>query len=414
MITSKAHVHTLDEPVPADAVPAPGLGGGVWIRVRVARDPKCVRCWHHRARGRASRANIPSCAAAVSAIWRCRARRGGSAEPSMDTPSMHARGSLVYLWLSAVVVALDQLSKAAIERGLALYQSVAVLPVLEITRLHNPGAAFSFLANAAGWQRWLFTALAFVGQRRAGRCGCGASIAARKLLASAVALILGGALGNVIDRLRLGHVVDFIHAHWDEHYFPAFNVADSAITHRRGAVAARCLARAVGQRRRKRRVSSSRHAKSSCSPIPAASAPVWTVRSRSSSARCRCSAHRSMCATRWCTTTTWSSACATWARCSSRSWSEVPDGATVMFSAHGVSTAVEHEATRRGLQVFDATCPLVTKVHMEVARLCARSARSDPDRPRRPPGSRRHHGALRYQLRRQHLSGAEHRGCARA
>jgi signal peptidase II len=139
------------------------------------------------------------------------------------------RSGLVYLWLTAAVIGLDQLTKAAIERGLDLYQSIALLPVLEITRLHNPGAAFSFLADANGWQRWLFTGLAIIVSaalvlwlRRMDR--------GSRALASAVALILGGALGNVIDRLRLGHVIDFIHVHWGEHYFPAFNVADSAIT----------------------------------------------------------------------------------------------------------------------------------------------------------------------------------------
>jgi signal peptidase II len=138
------------------------------------------------------------------------------------------RGSLVYLWLSAVVIGLDQLSKAAVERGLALYESVTVLPVLEITRLHNTGAAFSLLADAPGWQRWLFTALALLVSGALGlwlrRIERGTTV-----LACAVALILGGALGNVIDRLRLGHVIDFIYAHWERHYFPAFNVADSAI-----------------------------------------------------------------------------------------------------------------------------------------------------------------------------------------
>jgi signal peptidase II len=138
------------------------------------------------------------------------------------------RGSLGFLAVSAAVVGLDQLSKFAIEHGLAMYQSVSVLPVLEITRLHNPGAAFSFLADATGWQRWLFTALALIVSlvltvwlQRIER--------GSHVLACAVALILGGALGNVIDRLRLGHVIDFIYAHWDRHYFPAFNVADSAI-----------------------------------------------------------------------------------------------------------------------------------------------------------------------------------------
>jgi signal peptidase II len=140
-----------------------------------------------------------------------------------------AAGSLIYLWLSALVIALDQISKALIEHSLSLYQSIPVLPVLAITRLHNTGAAFSFLADETGWQRWLFTGLAIVVSvvlvlwlRRIDR--------GARLLASAVALILGGALGNVIDRLRLGHVIDFVHAHWGEHYFPAFNVADSAIT----------------------------------------------------------------------------------------------------------------------------------------------------------------------------------------
>src|ERR1700722_19088308 len=137
-------------------------------------------------------------------------------------------GSLVYLWVSVAVIALDQFSKAIIEHSLNLYQSISVLPVLEITRLHNTGAAFSFLADEAGWQRWLFTVLAIVVSvvlalwlRRIP--------AQARVLATAVALILGGAIGNVIDRVRLGHVIDFIYAHWDRHYFPAFNVADSAI-----------------------------------------------------------------------------------------------------------------------------------------------------------------------------------------
>jgi signal peptidase II len=144
------------------------------------------------------------------------------------TPAATHRGSLVYLWLSAAVIILDQLSKAAVERGVALYQSITLLPVLEITRLHNSGAAFSFLATATGWQRWLFTVLALIvsaaliGWLRQIERGHGA-------LACAVALILGGALGNVIDRLRLGYVIDLINAHWDQHYFPAFNVADSCI-----------------------------------------------------------------------------------------------------------------------------------------------------------------------------------------
>jgi len=138
------------------------------------------------------------------------------------------RGSLPFLALSLAVVVLDQLTKWLIEGHLALFESVSVLPVLEITRLHNTGAAFSFLAEEAGWQRWFFTALAVIVSivlalwlRRIP--------AQARILATAVALILGGAVGNVIDRVRLGHVIDFIYVHWDRHYFPAFNVADSAI-----------------------------------------------------------------------------------------------------------------------------------------------------------------------------------------
>ena len=140
-----------------------------------------------------------------------------------------ARGSLGYLWLSGLMVVLDQVSKAIIQRMLGLYQTVVVLPILDITRVNNRGAAFSFLGQASGWQRWLFAALAIV-------VSAGLALWLRRidprsrLLASGVALILGGAVGNLIDRLWLGHVVDFVSAHWGAHYFPAFNVADSAIT----------------------------------------------------------------------------------------------------------------------------------------------------------------------------------------
>lgn len=145
-------------------------------------------------------------------------------------PARRARGgALVYLWLTALVIVLDQLTKAVIQSTLHLGQVIVLLPVLEITRVNNLGAAFSFLGNASGWQRWLFAILAAVVSialllwlRRIDRRA--------RLLASGVALVLGGAVGNLIDRLRLGHVVDFVNAHWGPHYFPTFNVADSAIT----------------------------------------------------------------------------------------------------------------------------------------------------------------------------------------
>jgi signal peptidase II len=142
----------------------------------------------------------------------------------------------MWLVLSALVVLLDQLSKAYIARHFLEFEFTRVLAVLDITCMHNVGAAFSFLASASGWQRWVFIGLAVV-------VSIGLTIwlfklprGAQPLLAAGLALVLGGALGNVIDRIRLGYVIDFIHFHWDRAYFPAFNVADSAIT-----VGAACL-----------------------------------------------------------------------------------------------------------------------------------------------------------------------------
>jgi signal peptidase II len=141
-----------------------------------------------------------------------------------------------WLVISALIVAADQVTKAYISSHFGEFEFRRVLPVLDITLMHNVGAAFSFLASASGWQRWVFIALA---------TGVSAAIivwllrlpkGTNPLLAGGLALVLGGALGNVIDRIRLGFVVDFIHFHWDQAYFPAFNVADSAIT-----VGAACL-----------------------------------------------------------------------------------------------------------------------------------------------------------------------------
>lgn len=140
------------------------------------------------------------------------------------------RGALHWLWLSAAIVAADQLTKWLITVNLALYERVEILPVLGLTHLHNTGAAFSFLANAGGWQRWFFigiavlvTALVVVWLRRLPKEGHG-------WLAAALALVVGGAVGNVIDRVAHGYVIDFISVHWQQWFFPAFNVADSAIT----------------------------------------------------------------------------------------------------------------------------------------------------------------------------------------
>jgi signal peptidase II len=134
-----------------------------------------------------------------------------------------------WLWLSLGVIALDQATKFLATRFLELYERVEVLPVLDFTLLHNTGAAFSLLAGASGWQRWFFIGLAgvvsillLVWIWRTPR--------GEKLLPLALSLVLGGALGNVIDRIAHGYVVDFVHVHWGASYFPAFNIADSAIT----------------------------------------------------------------------------------------------------------------------------------------------------------------------------------------
>lgn len=131
--------------------------------------------------------------------------------------------------LALVVVLLDQWSKHAATAMLEYATPVPVLPLLDITLHHNTGAAFSFLSEAGGWQRLFFSAIAVA-------ASIGISIwlwrlrAHEKLLGVSLALILGGALGNVIDRIRFGYVVDFISVHYGQWYFPTFNIADSAIT----------------------------------------------------------------------------------------------------------------------------------------------------------------------------------------
>ena len=135
-----------------------------------------------------------------------------------------------WLPLAVGVVVLDQLSKAWIVSHMAYGGIRTLLPVLDITLRYNRGAAWSMLDSASGWQRWLFSGLAVV-------VGIGLVVWLRridartqKLLALSLSLILAGALGNLIDRLLSGQVVDFILAHWHDAQFPAFNVADSAIT----------------------------------------------------------------------------------------------------------------------------------------------------------------------------------------
>ncbi|AYF88433.1 MULTISPECIES: signal peptidase II [unclassified Pseudomonas] len=142
-----------------------------------------------------------------------------------------AYGRLGWLWLTALVFVLDQASKWFFETELNLYQQIVVIPdYFSWTLAYNTGAAFSFLADSSGWQRWLFAVIALVVS--------GVLVVWLKRLkpeetwlAVALALVLGGALGNLYDRVVLGHVVDFILVHWQNRwYFPAFNLADSAIT----------------------------------------------------------------------------------------------------------------------------------------------------------------------------------------
>jgi signal peptidase II len=134
-----------------------------------------------------------------------------------------------WLWLSLLVILLDQSSKQLVESMLTLYESVRVAPFFDLTLMYNKGAAFSFLSDQSGWQRWFFISLA-IGVSLGLTVWLYRLSAAEKWIAVAVSLIIGGAIGNVIDRVLFGQVIDFLHFHIDQHYWPAFNVADSAIT----------------------------------------------------------------------------------------------------------------------------------------------------------------------------------------
>lgn len=136
---------------------------------------------------------------------------------------------LKWIWLAVVVVIFDQLTKYIASNSLQMLQPVAVMPMFNWTLMHNPGAAFSFLADQDGWQRWFFAIIAVV-------ISVVLVVWIKKLqqhekwLAISLALILGGAIGNVIDRIWLGYVVDFIQIYYQQWYWPAFNIADSAIS----------------------------------------------------------------------------------------------------------------------------------------------------------------------------------------
>lgn len=133
-----------------------------------------------------------------------------------------------WLAVSALVIVSDQLSKLWIIGHFAFGERLAILSVFDLILVYNTGAAFSFLHDAGGMQRWFFSFVAIAASVWMGWLL--RRHATETLFALALSLILGGALGNLIDRLAYGHVVDFLLFHWNEHHFPAFNIADSAIT----------------------------------------------------------------------------------------------------------------------------------------------------------------------------------------
>jgi len=151
-----------------------------------------------------------------------------SATPAAKSSAGKGATPLLWLAFALLVVMLDQFFKIVITRSFTYGESRPVTGFFNLVLVYNKGAAFSFLADAGGWQRWFFTGLAvavagfivWLLYKHAGQ----------KLFSLAVSLILGGAVGNVVDRLLYGHVIDFLDFHWRATHFPAFNVADCAIT----------------------------------------------------------------------------------------------------------------------------------------------------------------------------------------
>lgn len=136
---------------------------------------------------------------------------------------------IVWIFLSIICFVVDQATKLLVTNTFEYREVLEILPVFNLTLAHNYGAAFSMLANAGGWQRWLFTGLAFVASviilgwlRRTPK--------GLRTFCISLTLILGGALGNLYDRVTYGYVIDFLDFHWSGAHFPAFNVADAAIT----------------------------------------------------------------------------------------------------------------------------------------------------------------------------------------
>lgn len=146
-----------------------------------------------------------------------------------SSAAMREVGMLKWLWLSLLAIILDQVSKLVVDNTMQLYESIPLIPYFNLTYVHNTGAAFSFLSEAGGWQRWFFAVLALF-------ISAVLSVWLAKLqkhetlLALALSLVLGGAIGNLIDRLAYGYVIDFLDVYYNTWHWPAFNIADSAIT----------------------------------------------------------------------------------------------------------------------------------------------------------------------------------------
>ena len=138
------------------------------------------------------------------------------------------KSGLIWLVLSLLLFAVDYMTKAVVVANMKLYESIEILPIFNFTYMHNYGAAFSFLSDAGGWQRWFFSGIAVV-------ISLLLTYWLKKLpakswvLCSACSMIIGGAIGNLVDRLVHGYVVDFLHFYYQDWHYPAFNVADIAI-----------------------------------------------------------------------------------------------------------------------------------------------------------------------------------------
>ncbi|NYT63634.1 lipoprotein signal peptidase [Alcaligenaceae bacterium] len=151
-------------------------------------------------------------------------------KPTPGNPALPLASRRFWAWIAGalLIIVLDQTSKVYFNSQLQYGERWHVLPFFDFTLLYNPGAAFSFLADGQGWQRWFFTAIAL------GATGLIIYLLRRSptqtLFCASLMCILGGAIGNVVDRIQHGHVIDFLLFYWKTWYFPAFNVADIAIS----------------------------------------------------------------------------------------------------------------------------------------------------------------------------------------